>query len=231
MNQPDNPQRDLLAGTISSDEATALLGIRKASLYAYVSRGLVRTVHDPDDHRRRRYLRADVLDLKRRSDARAGHGPVAGAAMHWGEPVLATAICRIDPGRGPRYRGRLALDLVGESFESVVARLWEAPDADGPWSTLDTRGEKAGGCRANAPGQWPLHAVRALAEWAVDVPERVLLSPTDLGQTVFRILLDSLGPRCPSDRVAVGLANVWRFPYMMGTYGGIWFLAGLRREA
>ena len=55
---------------VSSEEAARLLGIRVATLYSYVSRGLVRAVGTRG--RRRLYARADLERLRTRRDARAG---------------------------------------------------------------------------------------------------------------------------------------------------------------
>jgi citrate synthase len=108
---------------VSGAEAAALLGIKRETLYAYASRGLVRS--EPAGRgRARRYLRDDLLRLGARRDARAGHGPVAAGALRWGEPVLSSAITSIDT-RGLRYRGLPALTLAATlSFEEVAELLW-----------------------------------------------------------------------------------------------------------
>src|SRR5690606_19245129 len=124
--------------TVSAREAASLLGVKRATLYTYVSRGVIRTVPDPASARKRRYLPADVLSVRTRSNARPGHGPVAGSALDWGEPVLETSICRIDPVSGPMYRGVSAIEACQTAvpFEDVVALLcgWEgvsiAPSVD-----------------------------------------------------------------------------------------------------
>src|SRR6476659_7056172 len=100
------------------------LGIAVRSLYAYVSRGQVRSV--PGERGRPRlYALADVERLRVRRDARAGHGAVAAGALRWGEPVLDSAITAITP-RGPAYRGGLAIDLAARAvpFENVAELLW-----------------------------------------------------------------------------------------------------------
>lgn len=114
----DNQSPWLLAAA-----AAALLGVKRQTLYAYVSRGLVRRVCGPDGVRR--YAREDLLRLRARHDARAGHGPAAAGALRWGEPVLASAITAIGP-EGPRYRGQSALTLAqrGTPFEAVAELLW-----------------------------------------------------------------------------------------------------------
>src|SRR5262245_8656524 len=108
------------------DAATAarFLGIQVRSLYAYVSRGQVRSVPGARG-RPRMYSYADLERLRTRRDARAGHGAVAAGALRWGEPVLDSAITAITP-RGPAYRGRLAIDLAaaGAPFENVAELLW-----------------------------------------------------------------------------------------------------------
>ena len=112
---------------LEADAASTLLGIKRATLYAYASRGLVKSL--PGEERRsRRYLRADLERLKARHDARSGHGAVAAGALRWGEPVLESALTGID-ARGPRYRGELATDLVhrSASFEEVSELLWGGP--------------------------------------------------------------------------------------------------------
>ena len=124
----DNQPSAFLAGR----DAARLLGVKRATLYAYASRGLVRSVPDRSTGgRARRYARADLEALKARHDARAGHGPVAAAAMRWGEPVLETAISAIDDA-GPRYRGRPAVDLArdGASFEAVAELLWTGAEPE-----------------------------------------------------------------------------------------------------
>jgi citrate synthase len=109
---------------VSAPEAARLLGVRRETLYAYVSRGFLQSQGGPRS-KGSRYLRADVERLKARHDARAGHGPVAAGALRWGEPVLDSAITGVDE-RGPRYRGHVAVELVrgGATFEQVAELLW-----------------------------------------------------------------------------------------------------------
>jgi citrate synthase len=109
---------------VDSRTAAKHLGIQQRTLYAYVSRGQVRSVAG-ERGRPRLYALADLERLRVRREARAGHGAVAAGALRWGEPVLDSAITAITP-RGPAYRGRLAVDLAGAGvpFENVAELLW-----------------------------------------------------------------------------------------------------------
>jgi citrate synthase len=112
------------ADYVTSREATGRLGVKPQTLYAYVSRGWVRSI-PAGQNGRKLYSKTDIDRIKARSDSRAGHAAVAEAAMRWGEPVMSSAITAITPD-GPQYRGTLAIDLVrhGASFETVAALLW-----------------------------------------------------------------------------------------------------------
>jgi citrate synthase len=117
---------------VDAPTAAKHLGIAVRSLYAYVSRGQVRSV--PGEHGRPRlYALADLERLRIRRDARAGHGAVAAGALRWGEPVLDSAITAIT-ARGPAYRGKLALELAagGTPFENVAELLWSGYLPDNP---------------------------------------------------------------------------------------------------
>jgi citrate synthase len=109
---------------VDSRTAAKHLGIQQRTLYAYVSRGQVRSVAG-EHGRPRLYSLEDLERLRARRDARAGHGAVAAGALRWGEPVLDSAITAITP-RGPAYRGRLAAELAdaGVRFENVAELLW-----------------------------------------------------------------------------------------------------------
>ena len=113
---------------LTAREASELLGIKKETLYAYASRGMVRSVAGPRALRARLYHRDDLERLHARSRARSGHAAVAAGALRWGEPVLETSIGSIEES-GPVYRGTLAVQLVRRrtSFEDVCALLWDGP--------------------------------------------------------------------------------------------------------
>jgi citrate synthase len=121
---PSPPSPAGAPGYVSAREAVAVLGVQLATLYAYVSRGLVASVPGPRP-KQRLYRLADLERLKARHDARAGHTAVAASALRWGEPVLDSAITRIDP-EGAHYRGVSAVDLAkaGAAFEAVAEFLW-----------------------------------------------------------------------------------------------------------
>jgi citrate synthase len=127
------------AGSLSAREAAELLGVKAQTLYAYASRGLVRRV---GTGKRRRYVREDLERLRLRQRARSGHGPVAAAALAFGEPVLDSAVSGIDE-RGPLYRGRPAVELAasGASFEAVAELLWSGalPELPPVWQPLAWR--------------------------------------------------------------------------------------------
>jgi citrate synthase len=117
-------EKDWRTDYLSAEDAVGILDIRAQTLYAYVSRGLIRSVEQPGQ-KKRLYFREDVEKVQARSLARAGHGPVAASAMNLGEPIIPTSITEITP-QGPRYRGYLAVDLMhdGASFEQVAELLW-----------------------------------------------------------------------------------------------------------
>ena len=131
----DLPAAEPRSAYASAAEAMQLLNVRQQTLYAYVSRGLIRSIPQKG-LKDRLYLRDDIRRVGMRSAARAGHGPVAASAMNWGEPIFPTSITEITP-QGPRYRGQLAADLVqgGVAFEAVAELLWtgEAPAAAPRW--------------------------------------------------------------------------------------------------
>ncbi|MEN5115981.1 citrate synthase family protein [Luteimonas sp. TWI662] len=115
---------------MSAAEACAALGISTATLYAYVSRGLLESRPGPD-HRSRVYLRQDVERLRQRK--RAGRGAARGAAqsLDRGLPVMETRISLIRPD-SPYYRGRSAVAMVeaGATLEDTARLLWDCGDSD-----------------------------------------------------------------------------------------------------
>lgn len=125
---------------LTRQEVLELLQIKPQTLYAYVSRGLIHSVPQPDG-RSSYYSQEDVERLRLKSAARAGFGAVAASALRWGEPVITTGITQITEA-GPRYRNRLALDLVRANapFESVADFLWDGIWIDKPsgWVVPDT---------------------------------------------------------------------------------------------
>ena len=109
---------------LSAREAAARLRVTPATLYAYVSRGLLRS--EPGSGRQRRYLAEEIETLRRRQAA--GREPAA-AALDWGAPVLDSAITAITP-EGPFYRGADALALARtSSVREVAALLWQGEAA------------------------------------------------------------------------------------------------------
>src|ERR1700722_19663179 len=122
MPQLETPAADYL----SAAEAAARLGVSRQTLYAYVSRGLLRA-HDSSDPRQRRYAAEAVARLA--NERRRGRRPkeVAKATLDWGLPVMESAITLISGGR-LWYRGVDAVALAAHaSVEDVAALLWRLP--------------------------------------------------------------------------------------------------------
>lgn len=118
--------------TYTAKEAAEALGVTLPTLYAYVSRGLLRSLEGGAGAKARRYPRADVEALVRKREQRGDPGPIAEAALSWGTPVLPSALSLIQDGR-LYYRGREATALAAAwPFERVATWLWTG-DAEAPW--------------------------------------------------------------------------------------------------
>lgn len=112
---------------LSARAAAQRLGVSRATLYAYVSRGLIRSraVHG---QRAREYAREDVEQLAAQTRGRRDPLGVARRALAIeGLPVLSSGLSLIDDGR-LYYRGHDAVELSrSATFEEVAALLWEGP--------------------------------------------------------------------------------------------------------
>ena len=125
--------------TLTAAEAAAQLGIRLPTLYAYVSRKLIRSEAAGGRRRDCRYNREDIEQLRLRQEQRR-HPEAAGAqALSWGVPILESSLSRIADGR-LYYRGLEAVELAeSRSFEEVAWWLWTG-QAEGNHSPLSPIG-------------------------------------------------------------------------------------------
>jgi citrate synthase len=109
---------------LTAKEAAAALGISLPTLYAYVSRDLIRSEPGKGKSRARRYWRADVAALQARKTLRQNPAKAAESALYFGSPVLASAVTLIEDGRF-FYRGHDGMHLAQTtSFEAVASLLW-----------------------------------------------------------------------------------------------------------
>ncbi|MEJ7842684.1 MAG: citrate/2-methylcitrate synthase, partial [Rubrobacter sp.] len=109
---------------MTAREAAGELGVSLPTLYAYVSRGMVRSEAVEGGRRSRRYRVEDVRALLERKERRRNPERVAEGALRWGAPVLESGITLVDGGR-LFYRGRDVEELaVGSSIEEVAALIW-----------------------------------------------------------------------------------------------------------
>lgn len=109
---------------LTAAEAAEALGVSRATLYSYVSRGLVRSTSVPGNPRLRRYAQDDIERMRSRSEERRDPGKVAERALRWGVPVLESSITLIDNNH-LFYRGRDVRELARRwSVEQVAGLIW-----------------------------------------------------------------------------------------------------------
>ena len=109
---------------LTAAEAAQLLGVKLETIYAYVSRGLIRSERIGPG-RRRRYRRDDVQRVKQRAEVRSDPRIAARHAFeHSAAPILDSSLSLITEEE-LYYRGHPATALARtHTFEQVVALLW-----------------------------------------------------------------------------------------------------------
>lgn len=114
---------------LTAAEAARQLDVKPSTIYAYVSRGLIRSEETEGSRRDRRYLAEDVEKLKSRKAGRHNPDTVAERALYVGAPVLDSGITLITDDT-LYYRGHDAKQLAAdETVERVAALIW-AGDLD-----------------------------------------------------------------------------------------------------
>ncbi len=115
---------------LTARQAADALGVTLPTLYAYASRGRLRSDPVPGRTRARRYYREDIERLRERKEIRANPAMAAARGLHWGDPVLESAITLIRTGR-LYYRGRDAVQLAQTAtLEEAAGLLWGADEVE-----------------------------------------------------------------------------------------------------
>jgi citrate synthase len=195
---------------LSAADAAARLGVSRATLYAYVSRGFLRSESHPGASRERRYARDDVERLRRRAEERRDPDKVAAHALQWGMPILESSITSI-AGARVFYRGHDAVALArSRSFEEVASLIWT-----GRFDELSPAPLRAPGL-APAARRLPFVA-RAQATLATVAPRDALAvdlradAVVRTGMRILDLLTQTATRRVSSaDTIDRRLARAWR---------------------
>ncbi|MBN3752196.1 helix-turn-helix domain-containing protein [Paraburkholderia sp. Tr-20389] len=111
---------------MTQEEACEALGVRKQTLYAYVSRGQIEVRWDPDHTSRKLYRSSDISALMKKRDLGRARKNIAASTMAWGEPIINTHISTIVRGR-LYYRGKDAIHLAATAtLEEAAQLLWDS---------------------------------------------------------------------------------------------------------
>ncbi|MSP77160.1 MAG: MerR family transcriptional regulator [Rhodospirillaceae bacterium] len=201
---------------LNSQEAARRLGVSPATLYAYVSRGLLRS-EATDGQRERRYRSDDIARLKARRAVGRKAESIASNALDFGTPVLESALTLIEDSR-LYYRGVDATVLARTaSLEDTARLLWgcdESPFAEANVPPLTTSLRRAWLAAATlSPVDRCLILLPAAAAhdhlgW---VEDRAAMLETAV--RVLRLLTAAVTARPPSALpIHEQLAAAWRVP-------------------
>ncbi|CAA9442871.1 MAG: 2-methylcitrate synthase [uncultured Rubrobacteraceae bacterium] len=176
---------------MTAGEAAGELGVSLPTLYAYVSRGMVRSEAAEGGRRSRRYRAEDVRALLERKEGRRDPRRAAEGALRWGTPVLESGITLVDGGR-LFYRGRDVEELAaGSSIEEVAVLIWagDPGDAGAIFARPEAPSRRARGTMATLKGLPPVEAFQALLPVAAaEDPAGYDLRPAAVARTGAKIL-------------------------------------------
>jgi len=197
---------------LSAREASAELSISPATLYAYVSRGLIRSEPSPDS-RSHRYRAEDVRDLKeRRVPAPEPRGL---RSFDADLPVMDSAIGTITEA-GAIYRGVNCVDLAEkDTLEHAATLLWDVTSVD-PFGQ-DNCPEVSDAMRAIAQAAEraaPIDRAIAVLALAASADPRAFTRAPDgramVGGRIVRLLVATMLNRAPSaEPLHVQIARGW----------------------
>lgn len=167
---------------LTSTAAAARLGVKPETLYAYVSRGMVRSERTPGS-RRSRFLQADIerLAARRRSGGRAGGLEV----------IVETDITLLDPAGRFYYRGWDVADAVaaGTTFEEIGSWIWSGEHDPRPFvaePAVAAAARRIGSVLADVPVVDRMRAIVAAIRHAD--PLRDDLRPAAVGATARSLI-------------------------------------------
>jgi citrate synthase len=210
---------DLLAGWITAEDAATRLGVKTATLYAYVSRGVLMRRRSRAGHSL--FDPAEVERLARRGRPRRRSGT--------SEVTIESGVTALGADR-PYFRGRDALTLArSHSLEEVAELLWAT--GGGPWAASPAAVAAGRAAQAGLPPE-----VLPIERLQVIVPTVAALDPLrhnlnrDAVSAVGRALIpamvaclpslsplpdagdlaDRLWPRLTADPPSAGLLGVLR---------------------
>ena len=113
-----------MAVYLTAKQAADALDISLQTLYAYVSRGLIRSEPAEEGSRKRRYNAEDVRNLILKKNARSEPEKLAEAALHLGTPVTESELTLITED-ALYYRGYDVAQLARtHSIEQIAGLLW-----------------------------------------------------------------------------------------------------------
>ena len=195
---------------LTAGEASRALRVSRATLYAYVSRGYIRSESTPGSSRERQYARDDVERVRRRTEARRDPDQVAAHALQWGTPILESSITLI-AGNRLYYRGHDAVELSrSRSIEEVASLIWNGR-FDGNFSTTALPIAAAGTSKEDLPFVARAHA--GLARVSARDPLAFDLRPSGVALSGWRILTlltcIATRSRVRAPRIEETLARAW----------------------
>ncbi len=193
---------------LTARQAADRLGVKLDTLYAYVSRGRLRSVMVPGT-RERRYRGEDVEALlDTRSGARPSRNPASEALM----PVLGSSICLIENGRF-YYRGQDAVLLAEAATLEEVARLLWLDQTPAELSEMSSPQLLAGAPTADGLVERCQIRLTALGDADLSALDLSRARVVRTGRRILRQLTACIAPGMASlDATHLMLASAWRLP-------------------
>jgi citrate synthase len=191
---------------LTARETASRLGIKLDTLYAYVSRGRLRSVMVPGT-RERRYRSEDVEAML---DTRSGARPPRSSDPEALMPVIGSSICLIENGRF-YYRGQDAVRLADEATLEEIARLLWLDDSGSGLADLSAPNRSAN--VSTIAGLIERCQIRLAALGDEDLPA-LDLTRARVARTGWRILRELAACVAPGqlspDPLHRRLATAWR---------------------